>query len=132
MILALPMKNVQFADFARQKIIILSCIQCIKSNDKRKRVRCETCFSHPDIVKRFCYRGRLPPICIEEGVETRNYVIKNHWKSQAHSESLKSDNINKLSKVMKEQAVPILKAVSVQNADRTKQQNKRFDHFSVQ
>ena len=38
-------------------------------------------------------------------------------ESEAHTESLKSDNINKLSKGMTKQAVPILKAVSVQNAE---------------
>ena len=77
MILVLPVKNVQYADFARQKNqLILTRIQCVKSNDKRKRVRCEICFSHLDIVKRFCYRGRLPPFCTEEGVEKRDDVIK--------------------------------------------------------
>ena len=38
-------------------------------------------------------------------------------EGEAHTESLKSDNINKLSKVMKEQAVHILKAESVLNAE---------------
>ena len=65
----------------------------------------------------YCEDILLSSFCTEEGTEKRNDVIKNHLESEGHTESLKSDNTNKLSKVMRKQGVPILKAVSVQNAE---------------
>ena len=37
---------------------------------KRNRIVCKVCLPNPEIVKRACYRGRLPPICQPEGTES--------------------------------------------------------------
>ena len=37
--------------------------------DVRKRVFCTVCLPHPTVLKRLCYRERIPPICLAHGTE---------------------------------------------------------------
>ena len=79
----------------------------------RKRVFCTVCLPHPTVLKRLCYRGRIPPICLAHGTEARAQTIKEHLLSKVHQECLKVDRLNKLSAVQKSQ-VPLLKMLSSQ------------------
>ena len=69
---------------------------------------------NPEIVKRACYRGRLPPICQPEGTESREQTIREHLQSSAHQECLKAERLKKLSNVQKSQSVPLMKMVNSQ------------------
>ena len=80
----------------------------------RKRVFCTVCLPHPTVLKRLCYRGRIPPICLANGTEARAQTIKEHLLSKVHQECLKVDRLNKLSAVQKSQQVPLLKMLSSQ------------------
>ena len=42
---------------------------------ERKRIRCIVCVCNPDTVKRFCYRGHQPAICITDGAIARPDTI---------------------------------------------------------
>ena len=81
---------------------------------KRKRIVCKVCLPNPEIVKRACYRGRLPPICQPEGTESREQTIREHLQSSAHQECLKAERSKKLSNVQKSQSVPLMKMVNSQ------------------
>ena len=79
-----------------------------------KRVLCTVCLPHPTVLKRLCYRGRIPPICLAHETEARAQTIKEHLLSKVHQECLKVDRLNKLSAVQKSQQVPLLKMLSSQ------------------
>ena len=79
---------------------------------KRKRIVCKVCLLNPEIVKRACYRGGLPPICQPEGTESREQTIREHLQSSAHQECLKAERLKKLSNVQKSQSVPLMKMVN--------------------
>ena len=92
-----------------------TCIQRVPGRkDERKRVLCAVCLPSPIVVKRFCYRGRLPPICLPDGTEARSHTIQEHLQSEAHRECLKAERIKKLSSVEKSQTVPLIKELTVQ------------------
>ena len=81
---------------------------------KRKRVVCKVCLPNPEIVKRACYSGRLPPISQPEGTESREQTIREHLQGSAHQECLKAERLKKLSNVQKSQSVPLMKMVNSQ------------------
>ena len=81
---------------------------------KRKRIVCKIGLPNPEIVKRACYRGRLPPICQPEGTESREKTIREHLQNSAHQECLKAERLKKLSNVQKSQSVPLMKMVNSQ------------------
>ena len=55
------------------------CIQRVPGHKAtRKRVLCAVCLPFSTILKRFCYRGRVPPICLSEGTEARTHIIQEH------------------------------------------------------
>ena len=49
---------------------------------KRKRIICTVCLPNPEIVKRARYRGRLPPICQPEGIESQSVPLMKMINSQ--------------------------------------------------
>ena len=55
---------------------------------ERKRTRCKACNENSDVVKRFCNRGRIPPICSPTGTEARSGTIEIHLRSEAHKEAV--------------------------------------------
>ena len=81
---------------------------------ERKRVRCKACNENFDIVKRFCYRGRIPPICTPTGTEARSGTIAKHLSSEAHKECVKLKRIRGLSSSEKIQAIPLFKIANAQ------------------
>ena len=81
---------------------------------KKKRVLCPVCLPYPTILKRFSYRGRVPPICLPEGTEARTRTIQEHLQSEAHKECLEAERLKKLSSVEKSQTVPLVKMLSSQ------------------
>ena len=86
------------------------CIQRVPGQKaKRKRVLCAVCLPFPTILKRFCYRGRVPPICPPECTEARTHTIQEHLRSEAHKECLKAERLKKLSSVEKSQTVPLVR-----------------------
>ncbi|CAB3995664.1 Hypothetical predicted protein [Paramuricea clavata] len=64
-------------------------------SEERKRIRCKACNENSDVVKRFFYRGRIPPICT--GTEARTGTIATHLRSETHKESVKLNRIKGLS-----------------------------------
>ena len=89
-------------------------IEVVPKSGGRKRIRCKACNENSDIVKRFCYRGRIPPICTPTGTEARKGTIAKHLSSEAHKESVKLNRIKGLSSSEKIQAVPLLKIANAQ------------------
>lgn len=83
------------------------------------------CNENPDIVKRFCNRGRIPPICTPTGTEARSGTMATHVGSESHKESVK---VNKLSSAEKIQTVPLFKIANAQ----THLLANRIDNSSVQ
>ena len=81
---------------------------------ERKRIRCKACNENSDVVKRFCYRGRIPPICSPTGTEARTGTIAIHLRSEAHKEAVKVNRIKGLSSSEKIQAIPLLKIANAQ------------------
>ena len=91
------------------------CIQRVPGQKAEiKRVLCAVCLPFPTILKRFCYRGRVLPICLPEGPEARTQMIQEHLQSEAHKECLKAKCLKKLSSVEKSQTVPLVKMLSSQ------------------
>eukprot|EP00795_Rhopilema_esculentum_P010390 gene10390-19087_t len=91
------------------------CIQLVPGpTAKRKRVLCAVCLPYPTILKRFCYWGRVPPICLPEGTKARTRTIQEHPQSEAHKECLEAKRLKKLSSVEKSQTVPLAKMLSSQ------------------
>ena len=81
---------------------------------KRKCVICTVCLPNPAIVKRSCYRGRVPPICQPGGTEAREQTIQEHFQRLAHQQCLKAERLKKLSTVEKSQTVPLVKMFNSQ------------------
>ena len=81
---------------------------------KRKHVICTVCLPNPAIVKRSCYRGRVPPICQPGGTKAREQTIQEHLQSPAHQQCLKAERFKKLSTVEKSQTVPLVKMFNSQ------------------
>ena len=65
-----------------------------RKKGERKRIRCEVCVKYPDIIKKFCYRGRIPPICTVTGTEAQSETEISHIESDAHKEAVKAERIN--------------------------------------
>ena len=49
---------------------------------KRKRIICTVCLPNPEIVKRARYRGRQPPICQPESIESQSVPLMKMINSQ--------------------------------------------------
>ena len=61
------------------------CIQHVPGpKAKRKCVLFAVCLPYPTTMKRFCYRGRVPPIYLPEGIEARTGTIQEHLQCEAH------------------------------------------------
>ena len=81
---------------------------------ERKRIRCKVCNENSDVVKRFCYRGRVHPICSPTEKEARSETIAIHLRSEAHKEAVKVNRIKELSSSEKIQTIPLLKIANGQ------------------
>ena len=73
----------------------------------RKRIRCLACMNHPEVVMRFCYNGRIPPICTVTGTEARSKIEENHVNSEAHKRTLKAMRLKCLSTREKFETIPL-------------------------
>ena len=52
-------------------IDVIETITMPMKKGKRRGIRCRVCIDNPTIVKRLCYRGRIPPICTVTGTEAQ-------------------------------------------------------------
>ena len=108
-------KSAPSEDFQKKDLLNEKCIQNVPGQKgKRKRIFCNICLPNPDILKRMCYRGRIPPICLSQGTEARSQTVQEHLQSTAHQECLKVERLKKLSAVEKSQTVPLHKMISSQ------------------
>ena len=88
---------------------------------KRKCVICTVCLPNPAIVKRSCYKGRVPPICQPGGTEAREQTIQEDLQSLAHQQCLKAERLKKLSTVgektveKSKKTVPLVKMFNSQH-----------------
>ena len=78
-----------------------------RSKGERKRIRCEVCGGFPDIVKKLCYRGRIPQICTMTGAEARSDKELSHGATDAHRKAVKAERIKGLSDEEKVETVPL-------------------------
>ena len=60
----------------------------LHKND-RHYVRCETCFSNPNVVKIFSRRAKVPSIAQEAGTIFRKSVVSDHLNSEIYREATK-------------------------------------------
>ena len=87
----------------------------------RKRIRCRACMNHPEVVKRFCHNGRIPPLCIVTGTEARSKTEDDHVNSEAHKETLKAMRLKCLSTREKVETIPLY---TVSNSQTVKLANR--------
>lgn len=59
----------------------------------RHYVRCETCFSNPNVVKIFSRKAKVPAIAQEPGTVFRNSVVSDHLNSEIHREATKAKRL---------------------------------------
>ena len=59
----------------------------------RHYVRCEACFSNPNVVKIFSRRAKVPSIAQEEGTIFRKSVVSDHLNSEIHREAMKKKRL---------------------------------------
>ena len=81
---------------------------------EKKRIKCRVCNENPDIIKRFCYRGRISPICTPTGTEARSGTIATHLESETHKESGKVNRFKRLPSTQKIQTIPSFKIANTQ------------------
>ena len=99
-----------------------------RKKGERKRIRCEVCVKYPDIIKKLCYRGRIPPICTVTGTEARSETEISHIESDAHKEAVKAERINGLSYKEKVETVPLFKISKAQNKEFADKVGKLITH----
>ena len=85
----------------------------------RHYVRCETCFSNPNVVKIFSKKAKVPAIAQEPGTVFRNSVVSNHLNSEIHREATKAKRLLSLKgpeKLQATKSTPIGRALSTADA----------------
>ena len=80
----------------RSKITIDQCFERVGSK-LRKKIRCNVCFKHPDVVKRHNKSEQVPPICIEIGSEIRTEHNENYLKSAIHAAACRANRLQNMS-----------------------------------
>ena len=85
----------------------------------RHYVRCETCFSNPNVVKIFSRKAKLPAIAQEPGTIYRKSVVSDHLNSEIHREAKKTKRLLSLKgpeKLHMTSLTPIGRALSIADA----------------
>ena len=85
----------------------------------RHYLRCETCFSNPNVVKIFSRKAKVPAIAQEPGTVFRNSVVSDHLNSEIHREETKAKRLLSLKgpeKLHVTKSTPIGRALSTADA----------------
>ena len=90
----------------RPKITIDQCFERVGSKG-RKKIRCNVCFKHADVVKLRKKSDQVPPICTEIGSEIRTEHIENHLKSAIHAAACRANRLQNMSQPELKQEVPL-------------------------